>query len=178
VTLVFFEVTRIEDHRITLAWATASELNFDKFIVLRSGDGEKFVPIGTIKGNGTSKARHDYVFADENPLHGNAYYKLVSVDFDGFTESFKVISVMGASTRDATLYPVPLTGSALSVHLNFLPSEPVEIAIADLTGLEVFRGTSKAGENQINIDFPAKPGYYIVKMKSSELTKAAPLLVK
>ena len=50
-----------------------------------SSEGKSFQSIAKVKGNGTTTQRHDYFLDDEKPYIGKNYYRLKSVDFDGYT---------------------------------------------------------------------------------------------
>ncbi len=178
VTLVFFNIKSITEEAITLAWATASEINFDYFNLQRSTDGKKFETIAQIKGNGTTKEYHDYSFTDKLPVSGTAYYRLQSVDFDKYTETFSVLSASIESAHEATIYPVPVTDSNLYFHLNFEPKTEILVSVISATGLERVRGLIKANETDINLNLSLEPGVYIVKMSSIDFNKVSRIIVK
>lgn len=87
VELLSFTATRT-GKEVLLKWATASELNNERFILLRSSDGVFFDPIGEVAGAGTTSTLNEYSFTDQRPLAGFNFYRLRQIDFDGtFTES-------------------------------------------------------------------------------------------
>ncbi len=77
-----------------LQWATASESNNDYFTIYKSTDGVNWEWLAEeASANGNSSTRTNYEFIDNNVEYGITYYKLEQTDFDGTTETSKVISV-------------------------------------------------------------------------------------
>lgn len=74
-----------------LEWATASEINNDKFIIEKSVDGKNWSEYVTINGNGNSNRVILYQYV---VLEGY-YYKLKQIDFDGTTTHTNVVYCSG-----------------------------------------------------------------------------------
>jgi hypothetical protein len=174
VTLLFFEA-KVNEHTIVLNWATASEENFDYFIIEFSTNGHDFTEIGRVGGNGTTNVRHDYNYEIENPVVGKSYFRLKSVDFDGYTETFKIVSVIYESTKSVNVFPNPVADSKLNVDFNFDPSEEVMIVMTDLTGTEVFRTHVTGINNQLSVSL--EPGFYLTRIQSSEVSSVVRIQV-
>lgn len=83
----------VNNEYIRVAWTTATEINNDKFEVLRSEDGINFSKIGEVKGNGTSTDAHNYLFNDKD-VAANViyYYRLNQIDFDGTATLTHIVS--------------------------------------------------------------------------------------
>jgi hypothetical protein len=96
VTILFFEVNAVNQEAVELRWATASEENFNYFVIESSIGGIVFTEIGRVSGNGTTTRRHDYTFSAPDPAIGKTYYRLKSVDFDGAIATFKTITASRA----------------------------------------------------------------------------------
>ena len=91
-----------------LTWQTASEKNNDFFAVERSFDGQNFVEIGRVKGNGTTAKPMNYTFTDKDLSSGTFYYRLKQVDFDQNSQFTTVQAVKiqnGAKT--ISIFPNP-----------------------------------------------------------------------
>lgn len=82
VELLFFDATKVEN-TVNLNWETGSEINNDKFVVMRSKDGEFFQPIGEVAGQGNSSVINQYNFVDQHPQLGDNYYMLYQYDYNG-----------------------------------------------------------------------------------------------
>jgi cytochrome c peroxidase len=93
---------------IEVQWATATELNCDKYEVEKSADGIKFEKYKTVKGNGASTAYHLYKIMDENPLNGTNYYRIKQIDFDEKFAYSKILSVY-YDNREIKVFPTPLS---------------------------------------------------------------------
>jgi hypothetical protein len=128
ITLISFNVQEQTDF-VRLTWATASELNFDRFFIERSLDGKEFSEIGSMKGAGTSVSRRDYAFDDKAPIVGRSYYRLKAVDYDGFTEYFEVDVCNYVGPKSIVIYPNPSQGEPINLILNFHPEEQSQIEI-------------------------------------------------
>lgn len=165
-------------NKISLFWATASELNFDYFDVEKSADGSNFYSISKVVGHGTTSTRQDYSFSDEKPLNGKNYYRLKSVDFDGYTEYFKVIMVDFDGKKSFSVYPNPSNGIELQIETNFMPSQNAFATIYNTTGTEIAR--FKVYDHLATLKMPVKleSGLYYVKFISTDFTSVSRVLVK
>jgi len=178
ITLAFFKVASITSEGIVFSWATVSELNFDHFNVQRSSNGRDFETIATVKGNGTTNERHDYSYVDKFPMNGTSYYRLQSIDFDGYTETFNVVLVKFDGGKEVAVYPNPVTDSNLNFNLNFQPATEILVTITSVTGIERVREVIKANETNFNLGLSLEPGIYIVKMASIDFNKVSRIVVK
>jgi hypothetical protein len=106
IELLFFTANTFKES-VKLNWATASELNFDFFSIEKSIDGLNFKEISKVKGYGTTTDRQDYSLVDEKPYLGKNYYRLKSVDFDGYSEYFDVVMVYFDRMKGFSVYPNP-----------------------------------------------------------------------
>jgi hypothetical protein len=176
VTLLFFKVGNVNDNGVFLEWATASEKNFDHFIIESSVDGTEFNELAIVKGHGTTDTRHDYSYIVTNVAIGRSYYRLKSVDFDGYTETFNVVSAVFETAKSARLFPNPVIDSQLNVEFNFQPSEDVTISITNLTGMEVVHQSVNGMENLLTLSLD--PGTYLVRVSSTEINTVTRVVVK
>ena len=109
---------------VALDWATATELNVEKFEIERSSDGSNFTTIGF--QNAFGQGSNTYHSNDNAPTTGNNYYRLKILDRDGTFSYSKVFSVNINSNATAKIvYPNPAK-NILSIVGN------------DITKLEVF----------------------------------------
>lgn len=162
------------DATVELNWQTESELNFDYFSVERSLTGIEFTEIAKIAGHGTTNDPHAYQFEDSSPFSGKSYYRLTAVDFDGYRESFEVLSVIRDGGKSARVYPNPAVDGHISVELMFSPSETVSIVVTDLTGSLVNQYTMDL-TNRFTFDL--NPGTYLVKITTGDFNKAIRVVV-
>lgn len=176
VTLTEFKISRVSETSISLTWSTASELNFDHFEVEKSVDGKVFTSFGIVQGHGTSNVKHEYEFVDYAPLIGKNYYRLTSVDFDGYTESFKVIAADFVSSKSISIYPNPLIGDALHIDLNFEEGNETLITITDSHGGLIL--SKRTTESKTSLPLSLESGVYIVSAINGSIKQVSRLLVK
>ena len=163
VQLIFFAIGAETDH-VALNWATASEKDFDYFSIQRSYNGKDFSEIGRVTGKGTTQERQDYTFQDRFPSIGTSYYRLVSVDFDGYSKSFDVEVVTFDGPKSARIFPNPAVGTKPKLEFSFTPTEDLTITITDLTG--IVKRQFVSNQSQMELDLPG--GTYLVKIASPD----------
>ena len=138
VKMISFEAVK-EGNNVALNWITASEVNDDHFDVQYSTDGINFVTIGTVKGNGTSTAYHEYSFLHKNPSSGINYYRLIQYDFDGQKEisPVKTVTIEGVQV---SIVPNP---SSQNFNVHITGADQAEVVVIDVLGKEVYRTNSQ-----------------------------------
>lgn len=177
VELLFFKAAG-GSASIQLSWATASELNFDYFSIERSLDGIYFNEIDRVEGHGTTNERHNYTYEDTHPLSRKLYYRLKSVDFDGFEEYFTIASVDFKSSKSMTVYPNPVVDGNMTIQFNFTGDEAAVIVITDLAGREKMRSQLSSIESEISLSVSYDPGIYLVHFKTADFDSVARILIK
>lgn len=116
VTLISF-TGKARDGKVDLFWSTQLETNCDFYEIQHSRNGQWFEAIGTVPGNGTTTARHDYQSTDDHPVQGVNYYRLRQVDFNGEAHFSKIISVIVPATTRWEVYPTLLPANAPAIHV-------------------------------------------------------------
>jgi len=176
VTILFFKVDDVNQEAVVLNWATASEENFDYFVIESSNDGIEFNEIGRVSGNGTTNKRHDYTFQAGSPAIGKTYFRLKSVDFDGYTETFNVVSATFSAEKTVKIFPNPVVDSNMNIDFNFIPGEQVIVSITNLNGMEVY--SQNVSEQQNLLPLSIEAGTYLVKIKSTEVSSVSRIVIK
>ena len=175
VTLTGF-FSSLETTSINLKWSTASELNFDYFSLQKSADGKLFNEIAQVKGHGTTNEKHDYSIEDNLPFIGKNYYRLTSVDFDNYRETFKVIVQDFSGEKDFNVSPNPSDGRTITLNFNFDDNEGW-VAIYDSMG-SIVASFQVGNAGEVSFANTLKDGIYFAKYSSSSFTKAIRFLVK
>jgi hypothetical protein len=155
VELTSFTATKVTEG-VALNWNTASELNNDRFEVLRSEDGVNFVQIGTVKGSGSSNTPKSYSFIDTEVSSGTYYYQLRQVDYDGTATLSKVVSVelsVDARLSVGNFFPNPAQQSS-SVMISSPKNSEVIFTLYSIDGKQTLNKVYQLakGENRIDID--------------------------
>jgi beta-glucanase (GH16 family) len=148
---------KLLNNTTVLTWNTASERNNKAFDIERSNNGTAFQTIGSVKGNGTTIAPHDYTFTDESPVNGVNYYRLKQVDNDGKTTQSKVVSVV--LSKNGFVLHNTLVHDVLNVTVS--DDEMGPLSIFNVSGQLMLKTTIK-GNQQLNLSALAS-GMYIVR---------------
>ena len=167
VTLLFFEAKTLPDY-VQLKWATASELNFDRFVIEKTRDGNVYEEIGERQGAGISNTRIDYSFKDEQVMLGRTYYRLKAIDFDGYTEYFGLVSAFYEGAQDVSIFPNPAAIGNVNIYFNYFSEEPVFCKVMDVSGSEVYTGTiQRTGfDSNYKIENTFASGMYFLEVRT------------
>nr|WP_295922367.1 peptidoglycan DD-metalloendopeptidase family protein [uncultured Dyadobacter sp.] len=160
VTLHSFALSHSEA-QIALKWQTSEEVNADKFVVERSGDGKAFEGIASIGvTHGTAKSNlKEYTFDDTAPLRGLSYYRLRMVDMDGTFAFSKILSATTDQGDEITAMPNP---AGKTVHVQGERISLVELL--DKTGKVQMTKTNLKGEKSLELDIAHIPaGLYVLR---------------
>lgn len=176
ISLISFNGQQVVDG-IKLNWKTASEKNFSFFSIEKSLDGASFNEIGRVNGNGTTTDQHSYDFTDKNPLIGTNYYRLRSVDFDGYTEYFDIISVEFSDQKRFTIFPNPNNGKSINSSINFNSEQEYTLTILNNFGVVISKFSSAQPEIKLNFTEELTSGVYYAKLFSPEFSKIVRFVV-
>ena len=140
-----------------LKWSTATEVNNYGFDIERRAvkseqqTAKSWTKVGFIAGNGTSNAKHNYTYADNNLSAGTYAYCIKQIDNDGtfkYSTSTEV-TVIGVP-KELKLYgnyPNPFNPST-KVQFTVPENGNARLSVYNLLGQEVatlFNGTAESG---------------------------------
>ncbi|MFP4093489.1 MAG: T9SS type A sorting domain-containing protein, partial [Cyclobacteriaceae bacterium] len=142
-------------------WITAWEENFDYFIVERAGTDRQFKAIGKVQGNGNTQAEVAYNFTDEQPIQGQALYRLKAVDYDNSYEYHNIISVYfdGMYKQALKVYPNPSADRLIHVDLN---SEIHTITLLNTNGQLIYQTMVNNYSASIDLPTSIRSGAYLL----------------
>ncbi|WP_436516652.1 LamG-like jellyroll fold domain-containing protein [Ekhidna sp. To15] len=125
-----------------LKWSTASEINNDRFEVLRSIDENQWKVIGIVSSKATSGNSNevlDYSYNDAEPLNAKlVYYRLRQIDFDG-TMALSAIEQVSFEFEDkvsVSSYPNPVA-DYLTIQLASPFAGNALIELTSLSGRKI-----------------------------------------
>lgn len=170
VQLISFSAQRAGS-AVVCSWQTAQELANDRFVVERSADGEKFGPVGTMAGRGTTATAQHYRFTDAQPLTTVAYYRLRQVDTDGAETLSQVVTVSAAAgSVQAWITPNPGTG-------HFQLVVPIAGSVTQAEVLNVIGKTVQTvgADGQMHLENQPN-GVYLVRLRTATGTSVLRLL--
>lgn len=147
---------------IEVKWQTATEQNTNRFIIERSADGVAFIAIGTVSATGNSNTAMSYLFTDQQPLQNISYYRLKSLDYDGFFAYSKIVEVSNkVAVAALSVYPNPVADRLMITGLK--QGENHTIQLIDANGRIVLR--TKTKNAQLSVDMSTRMhGSYWVKI--------------
>jgi hypothetical protein len=168
VELAYFNAERAGSGAVNLSWQTASEVNCDYFAVERSENGSDFQILDKVQGAGNSTIARQYSYVDANPHTPVSYYRLKEIDFDGASETFKVVSVNIASEHELVIYPNPVsTGESATVQIPAGNEKTLQVSVMDIHGKKIFSQLlekENSSDNMIKFvtdKFPVAGTYFI-----------------
>jgi hypothetical protein len=82
VELIRFDVES-NNNNISIYWSTASQVNTDSFIVVKSYDLNYWSLVGSVEGEGTTSSMNEYVMYDTDMTKGVIYFRLIEKTYDG-----------------------------------------------------------------------------------------------
>ena len=135
-----------------LAWSTATEVNnFGFNIERRAIASNVWAKVGFVAGNGTSNAKHNYTYADNNLSAGTYAYRIKQIDNDGtFKYSASTEVTVAGVPKELKLYgnyPNPFNPST-KVQFTVPENGNVRLSVYNVLGQEVatlFNGSAVAG---------------------------------
>ncbi len=156
---------------VELKWTTAAEDNVSYIGLEKSIDGVNFHEIDKIQPLGLNGAGADYEYSDKNPFNGTAYYRLHSVDYDGYEEYFSPISVNTTGIKNnISFFPVPFDGQNLSYHANFAFFKG-RVQVLDQAGKVLYETVINDNKGQIKLDQELPHGTYFISFQSEAFSE-------
>lgn len=169
VTLVSFTASRSNGVNI-LNWKTSQELNSSRFVIERSSNGSSFTSMGEVVAAGNSNTERSYVFTDNQPLKGNNFYRLRTVDRDNSFKLSDIRRVRNDGIADVSIYPNPVQ-DRLTVSINADKASDGQLIITDMSGKAVYSRSVKVfgGQNNIPLELGrVSTGAYILKIQLND----------
>lgn len=171
------------EHKVNIAWATASELNNNFFTVEQSTDGKNFTAIGEIKGAGDSQQTLTYNFTDDKPAAGINYYRVKQTDFDGAFDYSETVAAHISVQNDESLVvcPNPATG-IFKINMSAYNEQQVFLEIVNFSGQPVETRAYDFSEHLdlwIQIDLSERPKglYYVILKTTTQVRKGKVIII-
>jgi hypothetical protein len=124
--IAFSQVTsfagKLNNNRIDLKWATASEKNVSHFVIEKSIDGKDYSEAGIVFAYGNTSETMNYPFIDKNinaDQAGAIYYRLKAVANDGKIEVSQVATIRIEKRNEQTINSVNSSnqaGTDIAIH--------------------------------------------------------------
>lgn len=150
-----------EGNSIQLHWSTAHEVNNDRFDIESSVDGENFIKVGEVLGNGNTSEVSIYNYVDRTKGYRaqGRYYRLKQVDYNGDYDYSNTIYVSFENAiEELNVYPNPA-----STMLQIDIKKDAIMRIYNLTGRVLKEQYLISGHNSLDISDLNK-GMYLIKV--------------
>ena len=170
--------------KITLKWATLTEINNHGFEIYRSTDASNWQYLGFVQGAGNSTGRIDYRYDDNDLNPSRYYYRLKQVDFDGAS---KFSNIAAATLYDkgqyflGQNYPNPFTNST-TIEFSLPSRQQVNLQLLDLQGRVIktlLSETRSAGSHTISFSNKGlSSGIYFYKMEAGGFNATKKMIIQ
>jgi hypothetical protein len=164
VALAYFNVVKNPEHAVSISWSTISELNNNRFEILRSEDGSHFQVIGTIEGVGNAATLNNYSFIDPSPVDGMNYYQLKQVDNNG-EPAYSVVRTIDFNNTDISIVP---DENGFKIIIPGNQKNVVSYSVYSMTGTLVAKGNAPFSPSSsiINIKLNLSSALYVVSVNN------------
>ncbi|HWB65033.1 MAG TPA: T9SS type A sorting domain-containing protein, partial [Chitinophagales bacterium] len=183
VSMLYLEAEAMNNTYIQLRWATATEINNNRFNIERSTDGQNWTTIDSVPGHNNSTSELDYSYNDLNVVAGTRYYyRLKQVDNNGqfsYTDMVTAMIYGDAEFSIKGFIPNPTTGSTYLL-INASMSQTVSVDVYDMVGQKIMSGDHELtpGANKLNYDFSQlAAGTYTAVITSANQTYTKKVVV-
>ncbi len=167
VSLVSFTGKLNSDKTITLQWKAAVQQDIQEYIVERSANGSDFIQVGTVAAGG-NVAIANYTFIDRQPLTGNNYYRLKTIELSAKHAYSDVVMVNLKSDIKVNVYPNPVTDNLTIQQFGFARYKSASLFNGNGNLLQQI--TLNSLQQTVNMKiYPAR--IYIVKMDDGTVFK-------
>ena len=168
VTLTRFTATASGPCGVRLDWATASEVQSDRFELEHGTDGRSFAKIATVTSR-NSPSGGTYRYLDQQPDEGVNYYRLRLVDLDRTSTYSPVtaLTVACGTIRAVRLVPNPATSTVRLLGLHF----GQDLRVYGSDGRLVYAGPATGTDQPLEVSGWAT-GLYLVHVRNADGTLA------
>lgn len=165
-----------KNNGIEVQWRVETENNAKEYQVQKSNDGRNFNPVGNVPALNNSFIS-TYNWVDTKPNNSINYFRIKAISNSGEIKYSEIIRI---STRIAdesiSIYPNPLIGTNLNVHLNNKVKGDYAISLYNNSGQMVYNKViiHDGGSSVVTIQLPiaSSNGVYQLNIKNPDGTHA------
>ncbi|MFT3908700.1 MAG: SdrD B-like domain-containing protein [Ferruginibacter sp.] len=175
ITLLSFTAT-LHNKEVLLNWQTTAEYNNHYFDVERSIDGNNFIKIGRVNGNGTTSLPHNYSLIDPHPIIGINYYRLKQVDFDGHGTYSHVVPIQLTNEEMIAAW---YNNTNNTIQVNFKAQQQnVRLKLFGVNGQLIKSATTANNITAYTIDLPPlATGVYMLLVGNEKFSYSKKILI-
>jgi len=148
----------------------ASEVNNERFEVLKSTTGIDWYLLDQVPGRGTAQTAKTYAVLDgTKPSGGTSYYRIRQIDYDGGSTLSEVVAYLNpASTSAKSNFRLIENPIAEQMNLESSDASTVTATLYDLTGKSLHTFQLSSGRNSIAWPTSLSAGMYVLQANTSQ----------
>jgi hypothetical protein len=128
-----------QQEAITVAWDVANEIGITKYEVEKSADGNTFNTIGNVTAAANGSAETHYSKQDENPVTGNNFYRIKSIDRSGKAQYSPTVKVFtGNKKAGISVYSSLLQNNMINLQFTNQASGKYNVQLISNNGQVVY----------------------------------------
>lgn len=164
-----------KENKANLYWTTENETDLKNFIIERSTNSNKFIPVGSVEAK--NLVQNNYQFCDDlsNLLSTtpNLYYRLKQVDKNGQFKYSNVIRIH--LTKEIVIQVAP---NPVNQSVSILSTEDIKkIILLSLNGQIIKSWIPSLTEHQFHVA-DVKSGIYILKLQGDNFMQTKKLVIQ
>jgi len=130
------------NEKIAIEWKVENEINIKKYEVERSSNSLDFNILSSIKVSGFKNDHNSYSWIDNQPLKGNSFYRIKSVDMDGTIKFSVIVKFTTGATGQGTItiYPNPIQGNIINLRFTSQTTGLYQLRLINNNGQVVYSG--------------------------------------
>ncbi|MEO6732237.1 MAG: T9SS type A sorting domain-containing protein [Ferruginibacter sp.] len=128
------------NNKISIDWKVEREINVQSYEIEKSVNGTDFSKVNSTAVTGLNSALNSYSWIDDNPINGNNFYRIKSVDRDGSNKYSLIIKVttLKYGARSISIYPNPITGNTINLQFTNQPMGLYYVRLLNNSGQVVY----------------------------------------
>lgn len=167
---------------VLVDWTTLSELNCDRFEVLKSYDAGIWKNIGMVKGAGNSSSPIRYNHYDNEPLTQTTYYRLKQVDYDGQLSYSGIVAVSPDGIIPLKDLKASYDHISDQIIVSFVspPGMDYQLSLSGISGYNALHINGRADFAKTIVTLPAselKNGMYFITLKGIDCNLTAKVII-
>ena len=127
-----------QNNGVQVDWTSVTEVNLTRYEVERSVDGRNFATAGRVEAKGGTSFIA-YGWFDREPVQGNNYYRVRSINRDGTSDFTPVVRVfIGKGAQMVSVYPNPVRSETINLQLNNVDKGKYTLILTNQLGQRIY----------------------------------------
>ena len=125
-----------QQNNVAVEWSVSNEINIKHYEVERSHDGTNFAKLNTTIATANS-GNKNYLFIDLQPLNGNNYYRIRSVEQNnqaGYSDIVNIVMQIKTEPASMIVYPNPVEGNGIYIQFRHMIKGNYSLQLFNTTG--------------------------------------------